>query len=188
MTIAALVTLLAVSGFTGTAEEDVSGWTGTAAGKQLRNGCKRLYSIREFGRYAKPKYRSRLSITKPQKRVIAKRGRCQRSLKKQRRAGDLLDIWRSKRAYVWLWRVVFGRMPAGERAWAYSTSSCESGRVPWKHDGSGTYHGAFQFSLRTAWAAGFRADPHTRSWYEQAVRAIRWKWRTSDEQWPVCGD
>lgn len=95
--------------------------------------------------------------------------------------------WAWRRSYRHRWPIRFNRLPAYERAWAFSTGACESGNNPATNTGNGFY-GAFQFVLSTAWAAGFTVRPDLASWHEQAVRAVWWKWETSDEQWPVCGD
>jgi hypothetical protein len=92
-----------------------------------------------------------------------------------------------------VWKIRFHRLPAGEQAWARNTGSCESGNNPRTNTGNG-FLGSHQFDPDTAVAAGFgpsSAMPGAvtqASWWEQAVRAVWWKWKTSDEQWPVCGD
>lgn len=87
------------------------------------------------------------------------------------------------------WKARFRHLGANERAWAKSTSRCETGGTfsPTIHDPSGTYHGAFQFDMTTARAAGFKGDPHTKTWFEQAVRAVRYRRRVGSSPWPVCG-
>lgn len=95
--------------------------------------------------------------------------------------------WAWRHRYTQLWKIRFARLPSYERAWAFSTGACESGNNPAANTGNGFY-GAFQFVLSTAWAAGFTVRPDLTGWHEQAVRAVWWKWETSDEQWPVCGD
>lgn len=83
----------------------------------------------------------------------------------------------------------FLQQPAGWQGWAWSTSKCETGGTysPTIHDPSGTYHGAFQFSLSTWNAAGEYGDPHSYSWYYQANVAIRFAQQYGTQHWPVCG-
>ena len=102
----------------------------------------------------------------------------------ERRARRLRD-WRT--SYAHRWPIAFNRLEPWERAWARSTSSCESGMNPAAHNPSGIYHGAFQFLLSTWWAAGGQGDPHAHSWAYQAVVAVRWMRRAGAGQWPVCG-
>lgn len=99
--------------------------------------------------------------------------------------------WR--KAYEHVWPIRFHALPSGEQGWAVSTSSCEAGMDPAKNTGNG-FLGAFQFMPGT-WAkavamygGGWPSSPTSASWHHQAVVAVRWKWHTSDEQWPVCGD
>jgi hypothetical protein len=93
--------------------------------------------------------------------------------------------WRDQYAHKWV--IVFNRLPAWARAWAWSTGACESGNDPAKATGNG-YLGAFQFLPGTWWAAGGTGLPNQHSWHYQAVIAVRWLLRAGDEQWPVCGD
>lgn len=85
------------------------------------------------------------------------------------------------------WRNRFRRLPASWRDWAIGTGQCESGNVPTKHNPSGIYHGAMQFSLGTWQSAGGVGDPHNVSIYEQWARAIRLAQRESKQHWPICG-
>jgi len=84
------------------------------------------------------------------------------------------------------WRIRWDKLSAADKAWADSTASCESGHNPRTNTGNGFY-GAFQFTASTAAAAGFQTLPHLTSWYEQAVRAVRWRNIAGSGQWPVCG-
>lgn len=95
--------------------------------------------------------------------------------------------WAWRHEYTQLWKIRFNRLPYTDRAWAYSTSSCEAGMDPQAHNPSGVYHGGFQFLLSTWQAAGGTADPHTHSWEAQAVTAVQWMRRAGRGQWPVCG-
>jgi hypothetical protein len=76
-----------------------------------------------------------------------------------------------------------------DKRWARRTSECESGGNPKIHDSTHTYHGAFQFMLRT-WRNSPMTpggDPHRYSWKTQAVVAVKLKHRAGAGQWPVCG-
>lgn len=95
--------------------------------------------------------------------------------------------WRWRHQYAQRWTIRLNRLPSWDRAWAYRTSSCESGMDPSAHNPSGIYHGAFQFLLSTWYAAGGTGDPHQHSWHMQAVVAVRWMHRAGASQWPVCG-
>lgn len=84
------------------------------------------------------------------------------------------------------WPIQFSRLSPADQNWAYATGACESGNDPTKHSPNGD-HGAMQFKLATAWAAGFKVDPHLTSIWEQYVRAVRWRNVAGASQWPVCG-
>lgn len=81
---------------------------------------------------------------------------------------------------------VFKHQPDWVKAKLRRVSACESD-YPSQHDPSGTYHGAFQYDLRTAGEAGFRQDPHTVSYRQQAVRTWRFAMRVGWGRWPHCG-
>ena len=77
-----------------------------------------------------------------------------------------------------------------DRRWARRTSECESGQNARIHDGSGSFHGAFQF-MKSTWRTSPMSpggDPHSYRWKVQAVVAVKLKHRDSDEHWPYCGD
>lgn len=95
-----------------------------------------------------------------------------------------LLAWR--KSYRPKWRIQFNRLPAWDRQWAISTSSCESGMNPATNTGNGFY-GAFQFMLSTWHAAGGTGMPNQHSWHYQAVIAVSWMHRSSPSQWPICG-
>jgi hypothetical protein len=84
------------------------------------------------------------------------------------------------------WYIRYKRLPWGDQVWANNTSACESGKNPAANTGNGFY-GAFQFMLSTWHMAGGTGSPHMKSWYEQAVVAVRWRNRAGAGQWPVCG-
>ena len=76
-----------------------------------------------------------------------------------------------------------------DKRWARQTSECESNQDPRIHDGSGTYHGAFQF-VKSTWRTSPMSpggDPHTYNWKTQAVVAVKLKHRDGAGHWPVCG-
>jgi len=76
-----------------------------------------------------------------------------------------------------------------DKRWARRTSQCESTNDANIHDRSGTYHGAFQFSLST-WKTSPMSpggDPHKYRWKTQAVVAVKLKHRDGAGHWPVCG-
>lgn len=93
---------------------------------------------------------------------------------------------RKKHDQRFYWRLAYDRLSASDKAWARSTSLCESGGNPRTNTGNGFY-GAFQFTASTAYAAGFKKLPHLCSYYEQAVRAVHWRNVAGAGQWPVCG-
>jgi hypothetical protein len=144
------------------------------------NGC-------EHGHARKSSRRGlRAAMTVP--KALRKRSRhfvycvhSEHSERLQRRYFRRLRTWRR----VHRWQLAFRRMPNYEQQWALSTARCESGMHPAAH--GGPHHGAMQFTLPTARAAGFIGDPHNASLHEQLVRGIRWKWRAGAGQWPVCG-
>ena len=78
---------------------------------------------------------------------------------------------------------------AKDKRWARSTSECEANQDPNIHDGSGTFHGAFQF-MKSTWRTSPMSpdgDPHTYRWKVQAVVAVKLKHRDSAGHWPNCG-
>ena len=100
--------------------------------------------------------------------------------------GDGGDGGRTTRAkYLNAWEGFSTR----DKRWARRTSECESGGNPKIHDSTRTYHGAFQFVLRT-WRNSPMTpggDPHRYTWKTQAVVAVKLKHRAGADQWPVCG-
>jgi len=95
-----------------------------------------------------------------------------------------LRAWRS--SYAHRWPIAYNRLPAYDRAWAESTSSCEAGMNPATNTGNGFY-GAFQFMVGTWHSAGGTGLPSQHSWAYQAVIAVRWMHVAGAGQWPVCG-
>jgi hypothetical protein len=92
-------------------------------------------------------------------------------------------IWRH--SYRHVWPIRFYRLSSRWRRWAWITGECESGNDPRAVSKAGD-HGSHQFKMGTARAAGFTRDPVLTSWWEQAVRAVWWRWRSSRSQWPNC--
>lgn len=84
------------------------------------------------------------------------------------------------------WRMEWRSLSSADQGWALATGACESGNRPGTNTGNG-FLGAFQFTAPTARAAGFRSLPHLTSWWEQAVRAVRWRNIAGRGQWPICG-
>jgi hypothetical protein len=94
-------------------------------------------------------------------------------------------VQRNTAKYDRLWQ----RVGVGERRWARSTSSCESGGDPRAIGGGGRYRGAFQF-MRATWKSSPRSpggDPIRFSYRTQAVVAVMLKRRDGAGHWPVCG-
>lgn len=127
------------------------------------------------------------TVPQSKRRTLHKIVVCQRRAVSRRIVRRSLRRYKAAHATRFYWHVQFSRLPGYEQAWAYSTGACESGNNPATNTGNGFY-GAFQFAPATAYSAGFKVLPHLTSWHEQATRAVWWKWKTSDEQWPVCGD
>lgn len=76
--------------------------------------------------------------------------------------------------------------PAGTGdTWA-RLAQCESGGNPRAVSSSGTYRGAFQFSLATWRSVGMSGDPIDHSYGEQLAAAQRLQARSGWGQWPHC--
>lgn len=86
-----------------------------------------------------------------------------------------------------VWRSRYAALPAADKAWLRGTRNCESRDYGLYRANTGNgYYGAYQFSWKTALAAGFTMYPN-RTWrYEQDVRAIRWRNAHGAGQWS-CG-
>lgn len=97
---------------------------------------------------------------------------------------NALRRWRM--TYAHRYPIMFNRLPAGDRAWAYSTGACESGNNPATNTGN-SFFGAFQFMLGTWHSAGGTGYPNQHSWAYQAVVAVRWMHIAGAGQWPNCG-
>lgn len=65
-------------------------------------------------------------------------------------------------------------------------AQCESGGDPRAVSSSGTYRGAFQFSLSTWHSIGRTGDPIDYSYGEQKAAAIDLQARDGWGQWPAC--
>lgn len=121
------------------------------------------------------------------KRRVRHYATCVATRAKAHRAHELARRWWAWRhEYAQRWVIVFNRLPSYDRAWAVSTSQCESGMNPATNTGNGFY-GAFQFVLSTWYAAGGTGNPAQHSWHFQAVVAVRWMHIAGASQWPVCG-
>jgi hypothetical protein len=132
---------------------------------------------------------------KPPKRVIdAKRGKVKcaagpghrRAI--QRKWSSDHREFAEHRAYMLEdpWEREWRKLSAADQAWAMSTGECESGNVATTNTGNG-FEGSFQFERATWHAAGGSGGADEASWYEQAVRAVRWRDIAGAGQWPNCG-
>ena len=77
------------------------------------------------------------------------------------------------------------RARTGHDVWA-RLAQCESGGNPRAVSSSGTYRGAFQFSLATWRSVGMTGDPIDHSYGEQLAAAKRLQARSGWGQWPAC--
>lgn len=78
------------------------------------------------------------------------------------------------------------------RGWLAKVGGCETRGYSVRsslraHDPSGTYHGRFQFDLRSWAGAGGSGDPHSWGLREQRYRAVVWLHRAGRGAWPRCG-
>jgi hypothetical protein len=73
------------------------------------------------------------------------------------------------------------------RPWLRRLAWCESTNRPWVTDPSGTYHGLYQFDLRTWRSVHGRGLPQFASRLEQGYRAVLLRRRRGTAPWPVCG-
>ena len=154
---------------------------------QSRRGCPKVWRSKVAYRRTTRLLRNHRPLTPETKHKVGRYARCVASSAKQRsvrRHVGRLRAWRM--SYPHRWPIVFNRLPSWDRAWAYSTSSCESGMNPATNTGNGFY-GAFQFLVSTWHAAGGTGYPHQHSWHYQAVIAVRWMHVAGAGQWPVCG-
>lgn len=74
--------------------------------------------------------------------------------------------------------------PTGDIWWQLAL--CESGGDPRAVSSSGTYRGAFQFSLRTWRSVGMAGDPIQFDYGTQLIAAKRLQARSGWGQWPSC--
>jgi hypothetical protein len=84
------------------------------------------------------------------------------------------------------WDRKYRELSASDKRWLYLLRSCETTDGADEHDPSWSYHGRYQFSLQTAWSAGFTLDPHAVYNHEEDVRTVRWRNRAGSGQWPNC--
>ena len=148
----------------------------------LPPGCDHLHGYRATIRGVRANLRHHRPTV--DRRRLQHFARCTRTKRAARRA--IHSGWRWRHSYAHRWRIAFNRLPAGDRAWAWSTGACESGNNPATNTGNG-FHGAFQFVLSTWHAAGGSGIPEQHSWHYQAVIAVRWMHIAGRGQWPVCG-
>jgi hypothetical protein len=83
------------------------------------------------------------------------------------------------------WDRKYSELSSSDRRWLYPTRRCESDDGRDEH-GGGLYHGRYQYSLSTAWSAGYTMDPHLVYPHEDDVRTVRWRNRAGSSQWPRC--
>lgn len=152
----------------------------------LRNGCSRLYSHTLFASYIEavylradvsPRALSKIDVM----RRCQKTGYFERWAKKKQRL-----VSRARWIRLHYWEHEFSKLPAAGRAWARSTSSCESGNRQIAREGG--FLSYFQWVLSTWHMAGGSGNPENVGWYEQAVRAWRWHVKVPRGQWPNCGE
>jgi hypothetical protein len=157
-------------------------------------GCKYEHPSRDSYRAASRLLKHHRPVGKETKRRVGKWAKCVATRAKAHAVHKhVRGLWKWRHKYENVWPIRFHSLPSWEQAWAVSTGACESGNNPRTSTGNGFY-GAFQFTL-TTWASavarfggGWPSNPTAASWSHQAVVAVKWKWVTSDEQWPVCGD
>lgn len=92
----------------------------------------------------------------------------------------------SEKRHEHYWVKRFRAFPMYWQRWAHATSWCEARHRANTNTGNGFY-GAFQYTLQTAWVAGFRRRPDLTTWHEQGVRSVRYAMRYGTGAWPVCG-
>jgi hypothetical protein len=120
---------------------------------------------------------------------------CEKRVAKKRaihRTHPMCNTWacvqRVNRKRAWrarnYWKRQFYRLSAWDQAWARRISTCESGNRQVAREGG--FLSYFQWVLSTWHMAGGSGNPENVGWYEQAVRAVRWRNRTSTMQWPAC--
>lgn len=83
------------------------------------------------------------------------------------------------------------RVTAPYRGWLARLRGCESGGNYRAVDATGSFFGAYQFTLGTWRGAGGWGMPHLAARLEQDYRAVRWRLRIGNPHqpagWPVCG-
>lgn len=112
-------------------------------GKQLRNGCHRLYTVRRVHGYARARYRTRTApLTRGQKRYLRRMTRCMFSAKKAARARRLQR--RLRRGFRF--RLAEARLAPYVCHWSQTSGrsaipcyivECESHGLWWAHNPSG---------------------------------------------------
>ena len=149
------------------------------------DGHAHTHTAQEHRRFAKAVF-SHYRITRLQRAKHRHMVRCAalpvgaRAMVKQWKAG------KKHHHRKFYWRIEWDKLSSADRAWVRSTAACESGGDPRTNTGNGFY-GLLQFTLSTWAAAGGRGLPSNASYYEQAVRGVRWRNIAGSGQWPVCG-
>lgn len=80
------------------------------------------------------------------------------------------------------WKQAWRNLPSDTRRYVLAVEWCETRRRN-IHSPDGVHHGRLQFNLNTAWAAGFKRDPHLTSRFQQRVRAVRFARRHGWGHW-----
>lgn len=93
---------------------------------------------------------------------------------------------REGKGKIRVWRDPRLRAIRPYRAWLARTRACESGGRYSTSTGNG-FFGAYQFTVRSWYAAGGRGMPHLAGRREQDYRAVRLLHIQGPGAWPVCG-
>jgi hypothetical protein len=145
-------------------------------------GCKGFVTQRKAMKRVRRTVLKRLVITKKAKQRTAKLIRCLKT-------DDARENVRRARGKLYrkrdVWKLRFLALSAYDRTWAKRIGSCESGNNPRTNTGNG-FLGAMQWVLSTWHMAGGSGSPTQASIYEQWVRAVWWRNKTSTMQWPAC--
>jgi hypothetical protein len=177
--------MLAVVGVAMAGNDTTSGVPAPTVTKPVTPACSPAYHQRETTAKMRKVYWHHLHVTKKDRRHIKAMVGCQVGGEKATR--NMRAARRKIARKRDIWKIRWWLLPAYERSWALNTAACESHNNAQAVSSHGD-HGAMQFKLGTWALAGGTGDPCNASIYEQYVRAVWWKNKTSDEQWPNCGD
>jgi hypothetical protein len=153
----------------------------------VTDNCSKVYTLDQFKNYARQVYQ-RWHISKKAKKRMKRIINCQRTDVKEKQARKERKKFKRQWKKRFYWQIQYNDLSPGDKSWAASTSGCETSNGELHDNATGnTYHGRFQFLLSTWAAAGGTGDPHTKSYEEQAVIAVRFMHRDGSGHWPVCG-